>query len=106
MRASLGTPGEVGGLHRRGAERPARRHHQDTDRIPRGNGGSSPGLRDALVTGHAEPLPFHRDLPVPPREAYLDRTDPNVAAIARYVLESALDPDVSMDVRAPHGGAA
>jgi hypothetical protein len=49
------------------------------------------GLRDALVTGHAEPLPFFRDLPVPPRTAYLDRTDPNVAAIARYVLESALD---------------
>jgi hypothetical protein len=48
-------------------------------------------LRDALVTGHAEPLPFFRDLPVPPRTAYLDRTDPNVAAIARYVLESALD---------------
>ena len=26
------------------------------------------GLRDALVTGHAEPLPFFRDLPVPPRD--------------------------------------
>ena len=30
----------------------------------------------------------------PPGTAYLDRTDPNVAAIARYVLESALDPSM------------
>ena len=36
---------------------------------------------------------------MPPREAYLDRTDPNVAAIARYVLESALDPMVPAAVR-------
>jgi hypothetical protein len=36
-------------------------------------------------------LPFRADLPVKPHEAYLDRTDPNVAAIARYILESALD---------------
>lgn len=49
------------------------------------------GLRAALPAGHRTPLPFHRDLPVPPREAYLDRTDPAVSATARYVLESALD---------------
>jgi superfamily II DNA or RNA helicase len=49
------------------------------------------GLRAALPAGHRQPLPFHRDLPVPPREAYLDRTDPSVAATARYVLESALE---------------
>lgn len=55
-----------------------------TDRLP-------VGLSDTLVRGHAEPLPFRVDLPVKPREAYLDRTDPNVAAVARYVLESALD---------------
>ena len=35
MRASLGTPGRGRGLHRRSAERPARRHHPDTERIPR-----------------------------------------------------------------------
>lgn len=50
------------------------------------------GLRDALPPGHAQPLTFHRDLPVPRRHAHLDRTDPSVAAVARYVLESALDP--------------
>jgi superfamily II DNA or RNA helicase len=50
------------------------------------------GLRDSLAPGHREPLPFHRDFPVPRHEALLDRTDPNVEAIARYVLDSALDP--------------
>ncbi|MBG0818402.1 helicase-related protein [Planomonospora sp. ID82291] len=51
-----------------------------------------PGLRDALPPGHPQPLPFHRDLPVPRRHAHLDRTDPAVGAIARYVLDAALDP--------------
>lgn len=50
------------------------------------------GLRDALLPGHAEPVRFHRDIPVPRRAAHLDRTDPNVQAVARYVLDSALDP--------------
>ena len=57
------------------------------------------GLRDALSPGHREPLPFHNDLPVPPRAARLDRTDPDVAAIARYVLESALDPSLPAALR-------
>jgi superfamily II DNA or RNA helicase len=48
------------------------------------------GLRAALPAGHPQPLPFHRDLPIPPGEAYLDRTDAHVAATARYVLETAL----------------
>ena len=91
MRASLGTPGEVDAFT---AEALSALH---ADITPIQNGfqvataALPAGLRDALVTGHAEPLPFLRDLPVPPRAAYLDRTDPNVAAIARYVLESALD---------------
>ncbi|RBQ20612.1 helicase [Spongiactinospora rosea] len=53
------------------------------------------GLRDALPAGQPQPLPFHRDLPVPRRHAHLDRTDAGVAAIARYVLDSALDPKTS-----------
>ncbi|HEY6790783.1 MAG TPA: hypothetical protein VI365_26090 [Trebonia sp.] len=57
------------------------------------------GLQDALVAGHVEPLAFRVDLPVKPREAYLDRTDPNVAAIARDVLESALDSVSPADSR-------
>jgi len=50
-----------------------------------------PALCGALPPGHAQPLQFHRELPVPRRHAHLDRTDPSVRAVARYVLESALD---------------
>jgi superfamily II DNA or RNA helicase len=57
------------------------------------------GLQDALAPGHREPLPFRIELPVVSREAHLDRTDPNVAAIARYVLESALDSVPAADDR-------
>jgi superfamily II DNA or RNA helicase len=57
------------------------------------------GLADALPAGHAEPLPFNDKLPVPARHAHLDRTDPSVAAIARFVLESALDPTLPASQR-------
>ena len=91
MRASLGTASDVRGF----AEEALRALRADViltpDGFTAGTGALPDGLRDALVPGHREPLPFHADLPVKPREAYLDRTDPNVAAIARYVLESALD---------------
>jgi superfamily II DNA or RNA helicase len=50
------------------------------------------GLRDALPVGHREPLPFHQDHPVPRGDALLARTDPNVEAVARFVLDTALDP--------------
>ena len=49
------------------------------------------GIRDALPIGHAEPLPFHRQMPVPRRHALLTRTDGAVEAVARYVLDVALD---------------
>jgi superfamily II DNA or RNA helicase len=50
------------------------------------------GLRDSLPPGHREPLPLHSDLPVPRGHALLARTDPHVEAIARHVLDAALDP--------------
>jgi superfamily II DNA or RNA helicase len=91
MRASLGTTAEVAAF----TAEAVTALHADITQMNYGfavaTAALPAGLHDALVTGHAEPLPFHRDLPVPPRAAYLDRTDPNVAAIARYVLESALD---------------
>jgi superfamily II DNA or RNA helicase len=52
-----------------------------------------PGLEQALTPGHAEPLPFHRDPPAPRRHALLARTDPDIATIAAYVLDAALDPN-------------
>jgi superfamily II DNA or RNA helicase len=91
IRASLGTASDVRGF----AEEALRALRADVTPLPDGftatTGALPAGLQDALVPGHMEPLPFRFDLPVKPREAYLDRTDPNVAAIARYVLESALD---------------
>ncbi|MFK4100259.1 helicase-related protein [Streptomyces sp. NPDC019531] len=44
-------------------------------------------------------LLFHRDLPVPPNEHALVRTDPAVRAVARYVLDSAIDPAIPHDER-------
>jgi superfamily II DNA/RNA helicase len=57
------------------------------------------GLRDTLTPRGGTTLTFHRDLPVPPGESCLNRTDPNVTAIARHVLESALDPSLPAEVR-------
>jgi SNF2 family DNA or RNA helicase len=94
IRASLGSPGEVAGfagasLASLGADVVERPYGFDaaTSGLPR-------AVRDAFPTGHPAMVPFHRDLPIRPRTAHLDRTDPYVAAIARYVLESALDETV------------
>jgi superfamily II DNA or RNA helicase len=99
MRASLGTAADVGGF----TEEVLRALRADVTLTPDGftaaTGALPAGLADALVPGHLEPLPFRTDLPVKPRAAYLDRTDPNVAAIARYVLESALDSVSPADPR-------
>ncbi|MGH3281303.1 MAG: helicase-related protein, partial [Trebonia sp.] len=99
VRATLGTQAELAEF----TSEALRALHADVtsihNKLRAGTAALPAGLRDALVTGHAEPLTFHRDLPVPPRESYLDRTDPNVAAIARYVLESALDSVTPADPR-------
>jgi superfamily II DNA or RNA helicase len=50
------------------------------------------GLRDSLPVGLHDPLPFSRDPRSMRGQAVIARTDPAVQAIARYVLESALDP--------------
>ncbi|GAB48609.1 helicase-related protein [Mobilicoccus pelagius] len=53
------------------------------------------GIRDALPPSHAEPLPFHRQMPVPRRHALLTRTDRAVEAVARFVLDTALDSNAA-----------
>jgi superfamily II DNA or RNA helicase len=99
MRASLGTSAEVRAFTEE-ALRALRADIMPADDGFKATTGALPaGLSDALVPGHVEPLPFRDNLPVKPREAYLDRTDPNVAAIARYVLESALDTVTPADPR-------
>ena len=50
------------------------------------------GLRDALPPGLVHPVVLNRDLPAPRGEVVLARTDPAVEALARYVLDTALDP--------------
>ncbi len=52
-------------------------------------------VRETLPPGHVEPLPFHRELPMPRRHALLTRTDPHVEAVARHVVDSALDPTLA-----------
>lgn len=52
------------------------------------------GARTSLPTGLIEPLPFHPDPPAARGHAVIARTDPSVRAVARYVLESALDATV------------
>lgn len=56
-------------------------------------GNLPPGLQQSLTPGHVEPMPFHREPPAPRKEAVLSRTDPDVGAVATFVLESALDPN-------------
>lgn len=56
------------------------------------------GLRDAI--GRPDrPMSFVQDLPAPRGSAVLARTDPTVTGIARYVLDSALDPALSVRER-------
>jgi hypothetical protein len=52
------------------------------------------GLRHALPVGLPDPLLFRSEPPGGRGEAVISRTDPVVQAIARYVLESALDDAV------------
>jgi superfamily II DNA or RNA helicase len=49
------------------------------------------GFRDALGRPDAA-VAFHHDLPAPRHASVLARTDSRVAALARYVLDAALDP--------------
>ena len=63
------------------------------------------GLRDTLPPGHREPLPLHRDHPVPRGQALLARTDPHVEAIARHVLDAALDSTLEGRVASRSGVA-
>jgi hypothetical protein len=97
LRASLGTGEEIGWFTREslaalGAD--MLRGPDDSVAFSARTGSLPMNLADALPPGHAEPLPFHAELPVPPRHAHLDRTDPSVAAVATFVLESALDPSL------------
>jgi len=57
------------------------------------------GLLDSMAPGRREPLSFADDYPAGRGEAVLNRTDATVTAIASYVLEAALDPSLSEQLR-------
>jgi superfamily II DNA or RNA helicase len=70
--------------------------------IPERNGFTAqlPGLRDPVrntlgLPDNHNKLVFHADLPTKPGEHALVRTDPLVRDLARYVLDAALDPELS-----------
>lgn len=56
------------------------------------------GLRDVLGSP-TKAVAFHRDLPAPRGAAVLTRTDSTSAAVARYVLDAALDPTLPAAAR-------
>ncbi|WFE41505.1 helicase-related protein [Micromonospora sp. WMMD998] len=99
IRASLGSPEEVAEFARAGFAA------LGADVVPNGDGfdattGMLPlPLRDAFPAGYPATLALRRELPTPARTAHLDRTDPYVSALARYLLESALDRTVPADQR-------
>jgi superfamily II DNA or RNA helicase len=60
--------------------------------------GLPPGLAEALG-GSGAARPFYADLPAPRGAAALIRSDPTTGAIARYVLDAALDTALSPQAR-------
>ncbi|MFE2959517.1 helicase-related protein [Nocardia tengchongensis] len=102
IRQSLGTPAEVSEFTEHSL-RALRSTLTPTDSGFTATLATLPiGLRDALPPDRLDPQRFLRDLPIAHGEAVLNRTDPAVEAIARYVLESALDPKTSEDARPTH----
>jgi superfamily II DNA or RNA helicase len=56
-------------------------------------------VRDQLPPIRDQRLKFHRSLPVPAGHCVLNRTDPTVEALSRYVLDAALDHRLDPAVR-------
>lgn len=63
-------------------------------------------LLDQLPPARSATLRFHRSLPAPVGEPLLTRTDATVEAIARYVLDAALDPQLPDNARPARRAAA
>ena len=95
IRAALGGHGDLEHLPDRHAARPRLYRHS---RRGRGFTPCSPpcpsGCVPACPSALRDPLSLQNEPPAGRGEAVIARTDPTVQAIARYVLESALDPAV------------
>ncbi|MDT5024631.1 MAG: hypothetical protein QOE61_1057 [Micromonosporaceae bacterium] len=98
MRAALGSPDDVAtfirdALHEVGAIITTQSYGFDVDPA-----GLPLGLRDALGRP-SKPVTFYHDLPAPRGAAVLVRTDPQPSAVARYVLDAALDQTLDAKTR-------
>lgn len=94
IRANLGTSADVQSFTRT-ALQSLRATLKPTDRGFTVHTGPLPaGLKDALPPGRQDTLTFNHDYPLARGENLLHRTDPAVEALATFVLEGALDPDL------------
>ncbi|MDR6685761.1 superfamily II DNA or RNA helicase [Arthrobacter sp. 1088] len=88
-RRSLGDPGDVAAFIRAALEETGA-HVEDTSKGLKAElMAAVPGIRNAL--GAMAETTFVRDFPAPRNTSVLVRTDPAVANVAQYVLNSALD---------------
>ncbi len=99
VRASLGSPAEVEGFVTDALAALRSTLVPNDDGYAAATAGLPPVLRDELPTGQM--LPLVRTPPAPPNGVLLARTDPTVETLARYVLDTALDPEAAADADRP-----
>ena len=102
VRSVLGTDTELRGLVQRTLTELGSTVRESTGGLIASIGNLPLGLRNALPIGKSDPLLFADDLPVGRSDSVLLRTDESVAAIAHYVLQSALDPELPAKDRPAH----
>lgn len=88
-RRSLGDPGDVAAFIRAALEETGAHVEDTADGLRAELQVAVPGIRNAL--GTTSEAKFVRDFPAPRNSSVLVRTDPAVANVAQYVLNSALD---------------
>lgn len=88
-RRSLGDPGDVAAFIRAALEETGAHVEDTADGLRAELLAAVPGIRNAL--GASSQAKFVRDFPAPRNSSVLVRTDPAVANVAQYVLNSALD---------------
>ena len=93
-RAAIGGPADVARFVRESLSALGGSIHADKDHFTVQPQALPVGARQALglASGAESDLVFRPDLPVPPGDHPLVRTDPLVAALGRYVVDAALDP--------------
>ena len=97
-RNALGSPDDIAGLVRTALEESGGNVISRPFGFTAEPDGLPPGLAEALG-GSGAARPFYADLPAPRGAAALIRSDPTTGAIARYVLDAALDTALSPQAR-------